>query len=324
MADAAVLDKHILRIHDIDDSRQQWFLYWCVMLACQIIDVVMHLKLEYDLLSLNELDCYYWYWEYICSQRVLAMEKLRELSNEINQTYYIHSFDLECTRIQEERLQKLNENANETAKVNEKNMENSNKPAKNKSKKNSKNSNSSLPTNKVATIVEKPVEIEAKENFEKQNILKPPIIQPTITELYLRAKSFLFRGTFIFLVSYSKINNLVNKENTKYSSWENKFEHRFQVFRYIPVPIMKSYQEFLVTINNGNKPDETGELPKLNPADFVVSAANCFQCVKKFIEEMKKLPIVTKEDQDCFDSCMALVKVRSVFFVYTNCTLLYI
>lgn len=56
---------------------QDWFTSFIMIPTVLLMDLEMELLIEMDLLSLNELGYFYWYWDYICASHSWALERLR-------------------------------------------------------------------------------------------------------------------------------------------------------------------------------------------------------------------------------------------------------
>ena len=73
---------------DISDSRQAWCSYWCLTLLGQLMDVHFCVLIESQLLGVNELDYFYWYWDHICGVRLVAQSNLLKMQYELHRQMY--------------------------------------------------------------------------------------------------------------------------------------------------------------------------------------------------------------------------------------------
>ncbi len=73
---------------DSADSRQHWITCWTLASLTQLMDLHLCLMMESNLLSMNEIDYYYWYLDHVCSARVYAQDTLLGLSSELQVQSY--------------------------------------------------------------------------------------------------------------------------------------------------------------------------------------------------------------------------------------------
>ena len=64
-------------------ERSQWYTSYIMLTTTLLMDLMLELMSEMNLISLNELDLYYLYRDYVCTTRALAMEILRKSSYEV-------------------------------------------------------------------------------------------------------------------------------------------------------------------------------------------------------------------------------------------------
>eukprot|EP00605_Chrysophyceae_sp_TOSAG23-4_P002322 GSChrysophyteH1.ASY1.ANO1.2568.1 assembled CDS len=67
------------------DNRQFWMTFWALITLTQLMDLHLCLMMESDLLSMTEVDYFYWYLDHVCSTRLFAQNTLLELAHELKQ-----------------------------------------------------------------------------------------------------------------------------------------------------------------------------------------------------------------------------------------------
>jgi hypothetical protein len=88
MDEAMYLDQVFRESFQITDARTQYCSFWVMLSSLQLMDLQMALTLESRLLGTDELDYFYWYWDYICTTRALNIERLRELRHLVDMFNY--------------------------------------------------------------------------------------------------------------------------------------------------------------------------------------------------------------------------------------------
>jgi hypothetical protein len=88
MLEANYLDNQFRAANEITDDRAQYCSYWAILSTALLMDLQMGLTVESNLLGDDELAYFYWYWDYLCSTRAYAIEKLRELRFYLDQYNY--------------------------------------------------------------------------------------------------------------------------------------------------------------------------------------------------------------------------------------------
>ena len=82
---AHVMDERVRHeLHAADTSGgdpplQQWYMSWALYLVTAFMDEYLSLLVELDILAVYELDCFYWYFDYILSCRLWAIRTIKEL-----------------------------------------------------------------------------------------------------------------------------------------------------------------------------------------------------------------------------------------------------
>jgi len=76
-----MIDNKLMELLEIAENseKQQWVSTWALILVSSLYDAHMGVVVESHLLGKNELDYFYWYWDYILSSRVYATRRLNEL-----------------------------------------------------------------------------------------------------------------------------------------------------------------------------------------------------------------------------------------------------
>jgi hypothetical protein len=77
--EASFADVRFRTANKIEDSRQLYLANWILKRVIQLMILQMELMAEQDLVSPDEFDYYYWYWDYLTSSGLYVMERLRDL-----------------------------------------------------------------------------------------------------------------------------------------------------------------------------------------------------------------------------------------------------
>lgn len=92
---------------------EQWYLFWTLQNTSFFMDMYMSLMLEMNLVSIAEMDMFYWYWDYIISTRLYYLKNLNELAyNKLKSKY-----DLNMKLMNEYKKVKNNKRLKEMKKI---------------------------------------------------------------------------------------------------------------------------------------------------------------------------------------------------------------
>ena len=91
--DANTMDQTLAQLHP-SIQPVTWFTYWTCVQVTALMDLHMCVVVEGDLLTLQEMDYFYWYWEYICASRLWTFTNIRNWRNQLDGIRY-------CTRREE-------------------------------------------------------------------------------------------------------------------------------------------------------------------------------------------------------------------------------
>lgn len=281
-----IIDRMFRDINQIADEKQQWCMLWSSMVCTTLMDLSIGLMIEYDLLSIEEMGYIFWYWEYIYSSKLIALERLRTMRFEVENIMYSALLDAEMTSRKDDLRKK----------------------ASSKGKK----------IKQIEKLINDPsIRTDAIDALFKRQIFEPLSIQYTCEELYVRGRGQLCRGVFRMVVAFSQL-GLIREFDSAFTTQKIKFDQRFRSFAGIPYPSLLPFSEYLRTINNGKPlPDssETAGLVLANsvpPVDIqilVSTSLQCFQQGKKIFEALRKIPINSFMDTVCHESAISLMKV---------------
>lgn len=104
MSEAVFLDRKFRFDNAFDDERIQWITYWTMCFTTQYMDLHMGLLVEMNLLSVDELDYFYWYWDYINASRSWALERMTTLRFELSMIYYLD--DVKANNDKKKKIEK--------------------------------------------------------------------------------------------------------------------------------------------------------------------------------------------------------------------------
>jgi hypothetical protein len=207
MSEAQAVDE-VLRTHNnISNGQVQWYLYWTMIPITALMDLCMSLMVELDLLAENEIDCFYWYWDYICSTRVYAFNSIRELKA---------AMDRELHRAKVEIANKTIQRVTAMKKMRRK---------------------------KDAALRDAAEEAEALKVLQRT---VPDAISVSSEEMMVRAKSQLCRGVMRLYLVASKY-KCPSLEKCAYPfgpSWPHRFMYRYRIFEAIPFPHLLTFEKF--------------------------------------------------------------------------------
>jgi hypothetical protein len=89
MTEAGFIDRKFRFDNALDDERIQWITYWTMCFTTQYMDLHMILLIEMNLLNIDELAYFYWYWDYINSSRCWTLDRMNTLRYELSMIYYM-------------------------------------------------------------------------------------------------------------------------------------------------------------------------------------------------------------------------------------------
>ena len=218
MSDMTEVGSQFLKVTGVNDDRQLWCQYWTLLHTTLLMDLFMGVSVESSLLGNNELDYFYWYWDFICNTRCWAYERLRLLSHDLK----ISLYELELAQAKA---------ASDGGGGSGGGGGGGKKKGGGKA-----TSSSSAPSSSSAKSLPRP------------DPPSPPL--PSVDETVQRAKGHLCKGVFRLLVVAHQWRLLERKEN-KYTTWHWRFMQRFRSFQNIHNPPMLSYEEVLRVVGMG-------------------------------------------------------------------------
>jgi uncharacterized membrane protein YgcG len=213
---------------------QQWASLWALTYTVQVMDLYMSLVVELDLLSAEEVDYFYWYWDYLCTTGTFAWEKLRHQKLQLQHNMY------EAEAAATAAAAAAGGAASEGAAGVSGGGGGGGKKGKNGKKK------TAVAAGAGAGAVEAQVLPPA-----------PVLSAPSVEELLMKGRGMMCRG--LFRLSAVAVNlhpiqgqgqgqgqgALLDKTEGRYGSWAVKFQHRFQAFAELSNPSPLKYQDFV-------------------------------------------------------------------------------
>lgn len=82
------ISQQFLLMFQIGDERKIWCQFWTMLHTTLLMDLFMSVSAESNLLSKNELDYFFWYWDFICNTRIWAFDRLRTLAHDLRVGMY--------------------------------------------------------------------------------------------------------------------------------------------------------------------------------------------------------------------------------------------
>lgn len=290
----------------------QWCSLWALMHVITIMDLYMSLMVEMDLVGVEEWDYFYWYWDYLASTGVFAGEKLRTQRFQLDQE--MHEF----AKIDAERLKLAEESANSKK-----------SGGKNKKKKGPETAAESAAASAAAlpvpVLLPAPVEellLKGRgmlcRGVYRMCCLAGAAPRGLGTLCFIHALSCLCLRGLVFShlprqrtthyscshfshflnaagSSSAEGGGLIDKDEGRYSSWEIKFQHRFQAFAELSNPPPVSYADFLASTGRGAGGADTGSAAAAMVGRDLAYVGNltqgammCFQHAKKTFDDARK------------------------------------
>lgn len=240
---------------------------------------------EMNLLSNQELDYFYWYWDYVCSTHNYACDRLRENRMQVDAELY-----REAVLVAETAKKAALAAAAAAAKGGN-------------NKKKSKDSKEAAAAAAAAAGGGASVPI-------------PKELPPTLTEMLMRGRGNLSRGLFRVSVIAVQL-SLIDKTENRFMSWSTKFDTRFKAFQGVVNPPVLAYSDYLNTLVRGSS-SAGGDLAELDitklkiDVNTILSGATvCFQNARKYFDEVRRLPLLAKGDAEVQNEALLLTKVRT-------------
>lgn len=281
------------------------------------------------------MDYFYWYWDYVLSTNVWAINKLKDSKL----TLEVDVLKLRLHRQQQSDTtagsKQLQIESAEAASKKSKKSKSKQKRAADRAAQGISASTSSTAASEEPPVPRKPLAVELADLAPGPPDLSrlPEREPPSANEALLRAKSLLCKGLFRALLMISDGPThastapfLLDKSEGRYTSREHKFEQRFKPLRCIPNPPMLSYSDNLATVAKllassksnsnmfeGNAVDFAEDSP---PGDDVVeevsfdayvhriatATSGCFQTARKYLDESRKIANAQKDTPKEFEA----------------------
>ncbi len=86
--EALYIDDQFRRENGIADG-PAWSSTWSSILSAQAMDLHLGLLAELGVLGAQELDYFFWYWDFVCTSRAFAMERLRQHRSDLDHQIYL-------------------------------------------------------------------------------------------------------------------------------------------------------------------------------------------------------------------------------------------
>jgi hypothetical protein len=271
-----------------EEDVQQHCVAWVMLTSTQLMDLHMSLSVENELLGRDEMAYFYWYWDFICTTRAWAIDKLRKyryLRENTAQGQYL----LDKCRRQEaaaaaEKEAGAGAGAGAGAAVGK------------KSKSKSKSKGAGAAAGAVAGAGS---DGSSDASTTGAPAPAPPLSEPpglseqviSIEEIVIRARGHVCRGIFRMFVAAHEL-NLLRRHDERYMSVGYKFQQRFLAFQGVPNPPPVTYEDFERTlrvsmgISAGWESDPSLDV---DCAPLIEGASICFSNARKYVDEIKKL-----------------------------------
>ena len=177
---------------------------------------------ENELLGKEELAYFYWYWDFICTSRAWAIDKLRNCrfirENAAQEKYLLGRAKKEIEANGVTGGDKGPAGANNTKKSKQKNKNNA----------------------AVAVVV------AGEEKLTPPGPISEPVI--SIEEIVVRSRGHACRGLFRMFALAHEL-SLVRRHDERYTSLAYKFHQRFAAFHTLRQPHPVSYRDYLRSVN---------------------------------------------------------------------------
>jgi hypothetical protein len=265
--DAVFVDEKFRIDNEIPDV-QQWCSSWALVQTAGIMDLHMGLLVESDVLGAQELDYFFWYWDYICTTKSFAISRLRDQRYALDMTVF-------STAVERWKASEA-----EAAAV-------ANKAGKKKNNKASKGVPASTPP----------------------NLPTPTKRAMTVDEMMVTGRAQLNRALFRMAIVYGQV-GLVDKAENRFMSWNCRFELRFKAFRGITNPPMLSHTDFYRTVHNrGSEQSQPATEVPIDVHPVLAGAGVCFQNARKYLDEVRRMPVLHQADLLAQNRALVLTKV---------------
>jgi len=284
LLDARILDQEMHKAFKYDQRVVFFSLYILIQLST-LMDLHMSMLVEAELLSFNEMDFFYWYWDYIISTKIYALNCLRDWYNHMEQEI--------CIRRQEEAL---------TIKTK---IEASRKEEKKKKIKRSQETRAKDSENL------KEAEKTLRDKFQ-------PVLAST-DELFMRMKGNLCRAIYKSYVALSFVGKIRSLEKSEYPfgpDWHGRFSQRFCAFSNIPNPFApQKYEDFLTVVEK----QFYQEGAPLSPLTIMDSVNDSHRNLRTLFEEIRRYVSLLSENDEISDEVYAVMGPQDILPV-TNST----
>jgi hypothetical protein len=290
MEQAGEIDAHFRQEIGMDetaDEQQFWCTHWATTLLGHVMDSHFSLTIESNLLSPNELDYFFWYWDSICACRLYAQGTLIDLGHRLRVLEYERQL-ADFTAAAASALE--SESKSESGKKDKKGK------IKGGSGAGPTNAPLSLPPPAPAPVKPEPP--------------LPPIGEtngPLSAAYYvLRGRKELCKGLLRVAAAVAKVGTAVHASNARkvpnpYSAWSFKFTQRFRAFSCLPRPEMLQFDDFLRTVGDEDvrgqeegtmEPEVEAEaLQQRLVQNILVAAGECFKGAKLLFDAARKVPV---------------------------------
>jgi hypothetical protein len=233
-----------------------------------------------DLLELNELDFFYWYWDFVLSTHIWAVSKIQDAKYALS----LQQLSLRA----EEDTQPLGEEG---------------KTGKTKAKAKTKSKSKKEKEKEKEGDKDKDKEREREREREREPPSREP---PSAEDTIYRARAVICKGIFRSMVLLTHARRpVVDKRESRYTTWPLRFEQRFKPLRWISNPPALSFADYLNTVHKfgygsvdtppteghveagaGGVEKETYEAATQRVA---ASIGQCFQTARLCLDEARKM-----------------------------------
>jgi hypothetical protein len=273
--DAVFVDEKFRIDNEIPDV-QQWCSSWALVQTAGVMDLHMALLVESDVLGVQELDYFFWYWDYICTTKSFALGKLRDQRFSLDEAVFSSAT---------ERWRASEAEKAVTGKANKK--KNNSKGSKDKS----------------------PVPSSPAPNLPTPS--KRPL---TVDEMMVSGRAQLCRALFRMAIVCGQV-GLVDKAENRFMSWDCRFELRFKAFRNINNPPMLSHADFYRTVHSrGSEQSQSAAEVPIDVHPVLTGAGVCFQNARKYLDEVRRMPVTHQADLLAQNKALVLTKVFCMMF----------
>ena len=240
------------KAQEMNKQPTKYFALWMGSQVTSFMDIYMSLQLEHKLVQGNELDYYYFYWDYIMNIKVYVMEQIKQCAYQADVDRYMLS-----RQVYEEQLL-----------LHQSSLQGSKKKS---SSKNGKNSNSI----DNATLPLPPLPLPTAPVIPKQPVT-------TVNDLIIKVKAQLFRAYVRILLAGVglDINTVIKRQNI-YTTWELKYMQRFKAFQVCMNAGFVPYNEYLNGISKYGSVTDIRLL--LENANICLSNIKLYNDAKKVI-----------------------------------------